>query len=293
MRKIILPLVTLSVLSLGACAGNPNTERPATSRTKVEVEAMVEAGHSALADGHPEEASQYFSRALTEAPDNGRAKLGLAELKLLRGEYPRAAQMFKDLESDEVVAAAAKQGRGIALLMGGKSDAAQAELEAAVAEDAKLWRAWNALGHIHDRAKRWDEATACYTAAIEALPGSAYPHNNLGYSYLLQGKYPEAARELSEALRLKPDFEVARNNLRLALAWQGRYVEALAGVPREKMPAALNNVGYAALVRGDLSAAEAYLTRAVEVSPSFFEPAAKNLLQLDAAKGTDTSQGGR
>jgi Flp pilus assembly protein TadD len=69
--------------------------------------------------------------------------------------------------------------------------------------------------------------------------------------------------------------------MRMAYALQGRYIEALAGVPEQEMPDALNNVGYAATVRGDYEAARAYLARAMEMSPAFHKKASANMQQLE------------
>jgi Flp pilus assembly protein TadD len=46
----------------------------------------------------------------------------------------------------------------------------------------------------------------------------------------------------------------------------------------------LNNVGYVALLRGELKRAEAYFLRAIESSPSFYQPAAENLRLLGGMK---------
>ncbi len=61
---------------------------------------------------------------------------------------------------------------------------------------------------------------------------------------------------------------------------KGDYLTALAGVSRENMADVLNNVGYAAMLRGDYDVAEAYLTRAVEARASFHSQAADNLRML-------------
>ena len=42
----------------------------------------------------------------------------------------------------------------------------------------------------------------------------------------------------------------------------------------------MNNVGYVAMLREDYGRARAYLTRAMEVSPSFYDVAWKNLESL-------------
>ena len=81
----------------------------------------------------------------------------------------------------------------------------------------------------------------------------------------------------------------------MALAWQGKYVEALTGIRKDEMPVMLNNVGYIAMKRGDYEFAEAYLSQAMQMSPSYYAKAAENLEYLrqlkraEKAKKTDLS----
>ncbi len=120
-------------------------------------------------------------------------------------------------------------------------------------------------------------------------------YNNRGFSYLMQGRLEESILDLNRALRLDPDMAPAHINLRLTLAWSGRYAHAMMGATDEDMSKVLNNVGYVALLRGDLDNAEAYLQRAMEADPSFNKIAWRNLTYLrnmrdltaaDAAAGT-------
>jgi Flp pilus assembly protein TadD len=105
--------------------------------------------------------------------------------------------------------------------------------------------------------------------------------NNFGMSYLLQHRFDEAMAQFQKAITLDPNQNAARANMRMAYALQGKYVEALAGVPQEDMADALNNVGYAATLRGDYEAARAYFARALETSPAFHKKASANMQQLE------------
>jgi Flp pilus assembly protein TadD len=157
---------------------------------------------------------------------------------------------------------------------------AHAVLHQVATSDPTLWRAWNALAQTFDSAREWEQARASYEQALWAAPDAARIHNNLGVSLLRAGAAAAAIDQFGKALELAPGLAIAQTNLRLALAFEGRYLEALAGVPERSLPEALNNVGYIALVRGDHARAEAYFLRALEASPSFFEPAWRNLQYL-------------
>ena len=239
----------------------------------------------AMQDGDYENAFTAYQQILRSEPDNFPARFGISEVHLATGNWQGAMAMHRELAAppDEYVARLA-QGRGLAALLAGKIDRARYQLEIAVDQDPQLWRAWNGLGYIHDSKGEWDQAQESYDRAIEIEPDVALVHNNLGMSYLLRGSHYEAEGAFVKALTLDPDLELARVNLRLVLAWQGKYAEALTGMPRQAVPEVLNNVGYIAMLRGDLVDAEGYLTRAMEKSPSFNEAAWENMRQLDQLK---------
>lgn len=208
------------------------------------------------------------------------ARLGLAEAYLGLGEGRSALTIYESLPDSEKGTARATEGRGLAYLLQHQDDKAIKELTKAVKMDASLWRAWNAMGLYYDSHRQWSDAEASYRKGIEANPKAAALHNNLGFSLLLQRRDGKAEDEFGKALEIDPHSRVARSNLRLALAAQGRYAEALSGVSKKALPRVLNNVGYVAMMRGDYDAAQTYLSRAIELSPSYYAGAHQNLERL-------------
>jgi len=193
-----------------------------------------------------------------------------------------------------VPAGARQAGRGARPLPTRRhSDEARVVLVALLEERPDLWRAWNAIGFLHDRSGDWSEAETAYRAALEAAPPDAAPSilNNLGVSAMAQGRYDEAAGYLRQALAADAGLEVSRANLRLVLGMQGRYAEAMAGLALGETPAVLNNLGYVAMMQGDLARAEAYFQRALEASPSYYETAAGNLALLSGTRGVGSLPG--
>ncbi len=246
---------------------------------------MIDKAEGALAGARYAEAQQLFARILSVEPDNARAKLGLAEVMLALGYSTQALQLFDQAAEAPDLQSRALQGRGLALLLADKPDAGFDALTQAVASDPTLWRAWNALGQYHDSRQNWADATQCYEKALRQNPKSSMVLTNIGASLLLQGRHREAEETLTKALTIEPANGVARTNLRLALAWQGRYVDALVGAKGAELISVLNDVGYVAILRHDYANAEAYLTRALKESPTFFEPAWQNLQYLRATQG--------
>jgi Flp pilus assembly protein TadD len=201
------------------------------------------------------------------------------------GKPADARKMFEALSTNGQYRAVALQGKGLALLALNQREQAAKALREATETDPMLWRAWNALGLLADLKREAHEAEAAYSQALAINPDSAALHNNLGYSRLMAGRPDEALGSLRKAIALDPSSETVRNNVRLALAAKGNYAEATRGAPPESRAAVFNNVGYVAMQRGDLAAAEGYLARAMESSSSYNTVASRNIEQLNSMKG--------
>lgn len=225
-----------------------------------------------------------IERAKLARQADPRIDLYLAEYWLANGQPEQALAQFEALGSTASVQARALQGVGLAAFLLGQMERAAQALQQAVALDPKLGRAWNALGAVADRQRDWGLAERAYEEALRLDPAAPAVLSNRGYSRLLQRRYDEAVADLTKAVRARADDPQVQNNLRLALALSGRYDEAFAGVSRRHLHRELNNIGYAALVRGDLAVAEAYLNRALEVSDVFYRKAWQNLVYLGDLK---------
>lgn len=287
MRREMRPILAALVLALlGACAA-PGTEAPPSLGSGGErkmVPDLVRQAEAALTDGRHADAAQHYRRIVAIDPAHAAARFGMAEIRLATGDAARAHELFDSLVDDPDYGARALQGRGIARLMLGQPRGAAEDMRKAVAADPALWRAWNALAQFHDAERDWEQAGDSYRKALAVMPDSAVVNNNLGFSLMMQGQTEEAARMFLAALRRQPDLKAAQANLRLALAWQGRYVDALAGVGLAQLPEVMNNLGYVAMMKGEFEVAEAYFTRAIEASPSYYRTAADNLLRLRAMR---------
>ena len=209
MRSCLPGLAALAALfGLGACA-TPGADVPAAidaARAPRQVVAALELGEAALAQERFAEAAALFRDVLRREPDNTRARLGLAEAYLGTGAADQALAALDGLDEAGEVAGAARQGRGIALVVAGRVEEGRDVLLEAVADKPSLWRAWNALGRSYDRERRWAEAEEAYQRALAANPEAAIVHNNLGFSYLSRGRHDEAAARFTRALALQPEL---------------------------------------------------------------------------------------
>ena len=288
-RLRALAVATACVLLLAGCsaAGDQQPQVQAPPAVSPEVIAAVE---KAVADGRYADAKLMLERALLSDPANPRARLAMAEIQLAFRNLDMAEQSFASLAETPEVAARAEQGRGITLLMKNQEQASEIALRRAVNLDPALWRAWNGIGMLHDRAGRWDQAVAAYDRALTLNADSAMLYNNRGFSHLLR-RAPEAAiADFDRALQLDPQLEAARENLRLAFAWTGQYERALLGVSRRDIGRAFNNIGFVALLRGDLPAAESYLLRSMEADARFNKVANRNLEYLRSLKAVNATK---
>ena len=272
-----------AALLLSGCLGADGSDEPEISArpeaAKVSPQ-TIELAQTALAEERLKDAERLLDRILLTEPTNLEARLLRGELILAKGKPSQAMTVFSGLQDLPEVSARARQGLGISLLLTGAPQQAVENLKAAVDADPTLWRAWNALGSYHDTQGEWAEAIDAYGLALAERPNDAMILNNRGFSYFMQGRVTESVSDMERALRLQPDLRPAQVNLRLVHAWEGRYVRAMAGVSDEELPRVLNNIGYVAMMRGDLENAEAYLMRAMEADPTFNETAWENLARL-------------
>lgn len=288
-RKIALRLMASAALTL-ALAATPAQARglfgakPAPAATANHEAALAELDR-ALDEGRLVDAGRILDMSLASGRRDPGLMLRSGELHLARQRYAEADASFAQAETAPELRARALQGRGVALAQLGRSDQAVGVLREAVKADPNLWRAWNALGVESDRRRDWTGAEEAYAKALAIPAAEAAVYNNRGYSRLLQGRLGEAAADFVAAVDKDPSLAVARSNLRLTLALRGEYAKATAVTDTNDRPAALNNAGFAAVMRGDLASAEQLFKQAIAARGSAYGRAYENLALVGALKG--------
>ena len=241
----------------------------------------------ALARGDFAAARKSYRKVLTLSPSSSAAQLGLGEVELAAGDPHQALDHFQSVAaSDQTLRAGALQGQGITLVKLRQPEAAYQVLNEAVTLDPGLWRAWNALGSIADSRRDWAQADEAYAKALAIKPNAAIVYNNVGISRMMRQDYAGAEQSFAKALSLAPRLDEATANMRLAQAWQGRYDDAIRGASDQVLPQRLNDVGYVAMLRGDLGTAESLFLRAIAASPTYLTVAYRNLEEVQRLKSS-------
>ncbi len=146
-------------------------------------------------------------------------------------------------------------------------------LEETVARDKNNFIAWNLLGVLYGRERRWDEALEAFAQSVEAEPRAADTLVNRGWILVELRRYDEAMDAFEAALELQPRMARGHAGLGSTLVEargdyeQGmqRYLTAVKLDPDN--PAFLNDLGWLAYKMNRNRDAVAALEKAVALEP--------------------------
>jgi len=227
-----------------------------------------------------EEAIRYYMAARSLGPNTAHA---LAHALAQRGEMDQAIAVFQDLVRLRPNDAAHVACLGATLKDRGRSQEANAVLEAAIAASRTAIvlkpdspHAHNALGSILEKQDKLSEAIIEYREALRLKPDLPNAHRNLGNVLRMQGNLDETIAAYREALRLEPDYPEAHNNLGNALGDQGKLDEAIAEYRaalriKPNLPETLANLGRDLAAQGKLDEATTAYREALRLKPDFPE----------------------
>jgi tetratricopeptide (TPR) repeat protein len=203
---------------------------------------QVRRGYAHLAAGDRERAEVAFEHALEMAPDLAEARAGLGVALRSDGRVREALAQFDAAVAADPDLAEGHAGRGEALIALGDAPSGEAALGDSLRVDPdqvapRLVRARflarRALrGPWEERRLLLDRARRDLLHAVEARPGVALVHHDLGWVSWLQGDLEGAAMSYSRAARLDPSMAEAWLGACAALEAAGRRSDAEAACAR-------------------------------------------------------------
>lgn len=235
-------------------------------------------GDAMLVKGNLSMAYYHYEKALASRPgDIGLTyKTGVALVK--GGKNDAAIQQFRKVLKADAGHAGAYGGLGRAMFQKRTYDAAEQNLLKAVELAPELWREYVYLAMLYDYRKSYTQAAHAYRTALKNRPNHAAIVHNYGVSLYLDGKYRLAASSFKKAIALSFTPEIAYNNLGLALAAMGQYKKALEAFKNGVGEArAYNNLGWVYLHNDMPSKAAESFEKAMAISPVYYATAATNL----------------
>ncbi len=243
-------------------------------------------GDTLLSRGKLHIAYLQYERSLEANPNNLRAeyKKGLA---LLLGEKSdEAIEQFNIVLKKDARFAIAYEGLGRAYFNKKEYGEAEINFQKSLKLNPTLWKAYNFLGNIYDFQKRSEEAARAYESALVIKPGNGVLYNNLGVSYFLTGKFKKAVRAFNRAIDLKYTKTKVYNNLGMAYANLEQYSDALQAFKQAGGNArAYNNLGCIYLKKSMFEEAIRCFEKAIEAQPGFYATANENLKKIRKAQG--------
>jgi Tfp pilus assembly protein PilF len=226
MERALLLVASALPLLLAGCAGS--------SRVHPRAAEEVARGWTWLEQGDPERAEVAFEHALEFRPDLPEGLNGLGVVARTRGDLPRARSCFERAVRIAPAFAEGHANLGETLLSLDRPGAAEAELRAALAIDPDLGDARQNLARAlvargvaepDGRAAAWTRARRELLHLLEAEPGRAAAHHDLGFLAYADGRWAEAERSYRRATELAPASYPAWHGLCASLVRLGRCAE--------------------------------------------------------------------
>lgn len=197
--------------------------------------------------------------------------------RLKAGDLARAEALYRDILRADPAQPAALQFLGVIALQHSNYAAAAQWLEKAVQARPGYAQAHNNLGTALQALGRTTAAIAAFRRALALNPAYAEALNNLGSALHVAGDFAAAERCLHEALEARPGNARAHYNLANTLKALGRLEESAASFERAlalkpDFAEAANNLGGILHKLGRYAEAERHYQRVFELRPESAQP---------------------
>jgi len=227
------------------------------------------------------QATVYFRKALEADAGFARAQAGLCRMALWDFESNHNAKAFDDARLACLRARNMDQTLGEVNLALGDLYRVQGDPEQAlhyydlVAGDPALrWQGLARRAQVHVERGEDERAMRDFRQALQASPGNAEVHAELGYQQYRLGRYRDAIDAYRTAVELRPDLSEYWSMYGALLQLAGDNDQAEAALRRslalEPNESALSNLGTALYRKGDYAGAADLYRRAIELNPGNF-----------------------
>ncbi|MEM1371161.1 MAG: tetratricopeptide repeat protein [Pseudomonadota bacterium] len=217
----------------------------------------------------------YLQMALYLEPKHPFALAALANAHETTKRYDAAIDVYRRIPSGTPLTAAIEIRKAFNLNSLGDVEGAKELLEKTAARNPEDIKPLDALGNIMRSKKRYDEAIAFYSRAIDLIEKPTREHWSYFYSrgtcYERVKDWPKAEKDLQKALELFPDQPLALNYL--GYSWIDQNINLKQGLKLIEKAVALrpddgyivDSLGWAHFKLSDYNKAVRYLERAVEL----------------------------
>lgn len=234
-------------------------------------------------------AAAYYKQLADQYPGKAeyRVKLGDA---LRRGNQPeQALALYDNVLAASPANAAAREGKGLALMQKGEFDNAEKILMQLRSEGKSSWRTSNALGVLATVRQSPAHGLGYLEEAKRLSPSNPTILNNEGLTLALGRDFTGAVDRLTQASALSAGKPAARRQIDLNTAMvyaAGGRLDSAEAIARQYFEGAAlnNNLGFYAHLANDDALAKTYMNMALTQNKTFYERAWNNLEALSGAK---------
>ncbi|MEQ1718107.1 MAG: tetratricopeptide repeat protein, partial [Hyphomicrobium sp.] len=234
-------------------------------------------GEALTGEGGVSLGTVYLQLALYAKPDHAFALAALASAQETSKRYEDAIATYDKIPKGSPLQSAIDIRKAFNLNSLERSDEAQALLEALSKRDPRDIRPLEALGNIMRSRKRYTDAVAYFSRAIDIIGKGDGRHWGYFYargtSYERMKNWPAAETDLKRALALAPDQALVLNYLGYSWIDQGKNMKEGMKLIEKAVQLKpddgyiVDSLGWAHYKQGNYKEAVRYLERAVEIKP--------------------------
>lgn len=281
-RLFISTLCIIGALGLSACDAlkKPDVDKEADGLNVIDATNLNDI---MLTVADPNEAVEYFKRALQKEPDRVEFRRGLAKSLVRAKRASEAVLIYDKMVSSGEATADDRVNYADALIRTNEWDRAEAQLDK-VPPTHETYQRYRLEAMIADSNKEWKRADSFYETAAGLTTQPAGVLNNWGYSKLTRGDYDAAEKLFLEAITYDKDLFTAKNNLVLARAAQRKYTLPVIQLTQVERAELLHTMAISAVKQGDIDIARGLLADAIDTHPQHFDAAVRALAALDRSR---------